>query len=142
MTLMKWHNQPTLANIFEDMFDREYQYNHKRNCGCKPLTNVTENEEAFNLELSVPGYEKKDISINLENNILTISSEQEENEDNEQRNYTMREFAQGSFSRSFTLPKSVNSEMIKAEYKNGILILTLPKKEEVKMKLQKEIKIS
>ena len=142
MTLMRLHNQPNLANLFEDLFDRDFHYSHRKNCGCKPLANVTENEDAFNLELSVPGYDKKDILINLENNILTISSELEQKEANENTNYTMREFTQASFKRSFTLPKSVNSDKIKAEYKNGLLVLTLPKKEEEKMKLQKEIKIS
>jgi HSP20 family protein len=139
---MKWHNQPTLANFFDDLFDRRYEYNHKRNCGCSPLANVVENDDAFELKLSVPGYDKKDIAINLENNVLTISSEKEIKEEKENTNYTMREFSHNSFSRSFTLPKSVNADKIKAAYENGILNLTLPKKDEEKMKLNKEIKIS
>ena len=90
MTLMKWHNQPALANFFDDMFDRRFELNHKRNCGCNPLANVIENDNAFEMELSVPGYDKKDISINLENNVLTISSEKEVKEETENTNYTMR----------------------------------------------------
>jgi HSP20 family protein len=139
---MKWHNQPTLANIFDDLFDRRFELNNRRDCGCKPMANVIENDNAFELELSVPGYDKKDISINLDNNVLTISSEKEFNEEDENTNYTMREFSQSSFSRSFTLPKSVNIDKINAAYKNGVLNLTLPKKEEEKMKLNKVIKIS
>lgn len=142
MTLMKWHNQPILANFFDDMFDKRYNLEQKKNCGCNPLTNVVENEDAFQLELAVPGYDKKEISINLENNILTISSEKEEKTENENENYTMREFSHTSFSRSFTLPKSVNAEKIKADYENGVLNLTLPKRDEEKVKLNKEIKIS
>ena len=130
MTLMKWNNQPSFVNLFDDILDRRVELNHKRNCGCNVMANVIENEDAFNLELSVPGNEKKDISINLENNVLTISSEKEEKNESENTNYTMREFTYTSFSRSFTLPKSVNSDKIKAGYENGILNITLPKKDE------------
>ncbi len=141
MTLMKWHNQPGFENFFDDLFDRRLNYQHKRNCGGNPRTNVIENEDNFELQLSVAGYDKKEISINLENNILTISSEKEEKQENESTNYTMKEFSNTSFNRSFTLPKSINSDKIKANCENGVLNLTLPKKEEEKMKLNKEIKI-
>ena len=89
----------------------------------------------------MPGYDKKEINISLENNVLTISSEKEDKSENENLNYTMREFMHKTFSRSFTLPKSVNSDKIKASYENGILNLNLPKKEEEKVKLNREIKI-
>ena len=141
MTLIKWHNQPDFVNFFDDMFDRRHEYNHRRNCGCNPHANVIENEDAFLLELAVPGYDKKEINISLENNVLTISSEKEDKSENENLNYTMREFMHKTFSRSFTLPKSVNSDKIKASYENGILNLNLPKKEEEKVKLNREIKI-
>jgi len=141
MTLMRWNNQPALANFFDDMFDKRFELTHRKNCGCNPMVNVKEDENTFEMELSVPGYDKKDISINLENNVLSISSEKEVKEEKENTNYTMREFSKSSFSRSFTLPKSVNADKIKADYNNGILNLTLPKKEEDKMKLSKEIKI-
>lgn len=142
MTLIKWHNQPDFSSFLDDLFDTRYEMNQRRNCGCKPLANVIDKDDSFILELSVPGYDKKDISISLENNVLTVSSEKEEKEENENLNFTMREFAHNSFSRSFTLPKSVNPDKIKASYENGILSLILPKKEEEKVKLNREIKIS
>lgn len=142
MTLMKWNNQPVFANVFDEFFDRRMDSEYRRNCGCNPSTNIVENEDAFQLELAVPGYDKKEISINLESNVLTISSEKEEKSENENTNYTMKEFNHKSFSRSFSLPKSVNSDKIKADYENGVLNLILPKKEEEKVKLNKVIKIA
>jgi len=139
---MKWNNQRGYENLFDELFDRKLNYQNKSNCGCNPLANVIENDENFELHLSVPGYGKKDISINLENNVLTIASEKEENQGNENTNFTMKEFSHTGFTRSFTLPKSVNTDMIKANYESGVLNLTLPKKEEEKMKLNKEIKIA
>jgi len=83
---------------------------------------------------------KSDFKVNLEENVLTVSAEIEENEENEVLNYKRKEFSVASFSRTFTVPKNVNADDIKADYKNGILTVKLPKKEEVK--LTKEIKIS
>jgi HSP20 family protein len=113
----------------------------ERRCAWSPATNIIENEEAFMLEMAVPGFSKKDFKINLEKNTLTISSEKEEKaEDNEAQSYRMREFNRKDFCRSFKIPETVNVDDIKAGYKNGILTLTLPKKEEVK--LRKEIQVA
>ena len=85
---------------------------------------------------------KDDFKIALDNNILTVSTEMEDERREEGKNYTRKEFYYGSFTRSFTLPKIIDLEKIKAEYEQGILKIMLPKKEEAKLEMKKEIKIS
>jgi HSP20 family protein len=106
-----------------------------------PAANIIENNDSFRLEIAVPGLNKDDFRINLENNILTISAELEDEKREEGKNYSRKEFYYGSFSRAFTLPKTIDLEKIKADYQNGILCITLPKKDEARVDTKKEIKI-
>ena len=133
MNLIKFNRQPMLADFFNDF---EKLYAPFQNEGFVPSANIRENEKNFEIELAVPGMKKDDFKINLENNVLTISSEMEEEQKEENKNFTRREFTYGSFSRSFTLPKIVETEQIKASYENGILHIQLPKKEEAKISKQ------
>ena len=130
MTLVKWQHNP----LFDWMMEAGEA---DRNDCFVPSTNISENEDAFTLQLSVPGFSKKDFRIELEKDILTISSEKEFNEEGQ---ITRREFGGRNFCRSFSISESIDEDKIKAEYKNGILSVILPKKEEVKVK--KEIKIA
>jgi HSP20 family protein len=111
----------------------------ERRCNWMPATNITEDDKAFQLEMAVPGFTKKDIRISIEKDILKIYSERPKEEEKQEINYRMREFGQGDFCRTFSLSESVDQEGIKAEYKNGMLTVTLPRKEEVKV--TKEIQI-
>jgi len=126
-----------MTNFFEhdlgDFFGKRFS---------DPAANIIENNDSFQLEIAAPGLVKNDFKINLENNILTISVEIEDEKREEGKNYSRKEFYYGSFSRSFTLPKTIDLEKIKADYDNGILKIALPKKEEAKVELKKEIKIS
>ncbi|GAB5540135.1 MAG: Hsp20/alpha crystallin family protein [Salibacteraceae bacterium] len=107
-----------------------------------PAVNIKESGEEFVLELSVPGFGKDDINVTIEDQRITISSELEKEENSEAEGYTRREFMKRSFERSFTLPKGViNSDKVKANYENGILLITLPKLDEVKPKPAKRLKI-
>ena len=104
-----------------------------------PSVNVKETETHYEIEMAVPGLKKEDFKINIDRNILTISSEsQTENEErDEKKNYTRREFNYQSFTRSFTMPSDiVDVEHIEAKYDNGILKLAVPKRENAK----KEVK--
>ena len=85
---------------------------------------------------------KNDFKIHLESNVLTISSDAVDEKTEEGKNYTRKEFHYGSFARSFTLPKSIDLDKIKADYDNGILKVLLPKKDEARVDIKKEIKIS
>ena len=130
MTLLKWYNHPAYS-----AWNRMREETEGNN-GFMPSTNVIENEDAYKLEIAAPGYTKKDFNINLEKNVLTISSEHEMKEEVK---YSRQEFAVGRFSRSFNVPETIETEKIKAEYKNGVLSVSLPKKEE--MKISKKIQI-
>jgi len=107
-----------------------------------PSVNITETEKDYKIELAAPGLEKKDFKIEVENKALIISSEKEEETKEEDRNYKRREFSYRSFSRSFQLPEDILSDKIDAKYENGILKLSVPKKEISVSKARKEIKIS
>jgi len=93
--------------------------------------------------MAAPGMEKDDFKIELNNSVLSISSEKEsKNETKEGKNITRREFSYQSFSRSFTLPAIVETDRITSKYENGILQVNIPKKEEAKPKPLKQIKVS
>lgn len=104
-----------------------------------PLVNITENESEFKLDLSAPGINKEDFKIDLENGILTVSSEKGELDTIEEENFRRREFSYNSFSRTFALPDNIDENKIVAKYVNGILELLLPKKEGAISKPRKKI---
>ncbi len=108
-----------------------------------PAVNVKETEDEYILEVAAPGMSKKDFKVNFQKNVLTISSEKEEEKKEKEDNYTRREFCYQSFQRSFTVPASdVDSDKITACYDDGILSVKLPKREEIKPKPAREIKIT
>lgn len=96
-----------------------------------PSVNVIEHENQFNMQLAAPGLEKKDFNIRIENDYLVISAEKKsETEETVKPNFTRREFNYASFKRSFQLDDNINREGITATYENGVLHITLPKKDE------------
>ena len=107
-----------------------------------PAVNIKENEKDFELELVVPGRKKDDFTIEVDKNVLTISSEVKSEESKVEENYTRREFSFSSFKRAFTLPDTVNIDHIDAAYDNGVLKLTLPKREEALPKPKRLISLS
>lgn len=107
-----------------------------------PSVNITENNEAYTIQLAAPGLEKKDFKIEVEDNLLTISSQKEQETNEEKDNYRRREFSYQSFSRSFQLPDNSQTDNIDALYQDGILKLTLPKKEVSLPTPKKEIAIA
>lgn len=104
-----------------------------------PDVNIVENEKNYEIEVAVPGLKKEDFKINLTENILTISSEVSKEHSCNEKNYTSREFSYGSFTRSFTLPKTIDTDKISANYEQGILHVVLPLKPAEQTKLLKEI---
>ncbi|GAB4202978.1 MAG: hypothetical protein Fur0023_09460 [Bacteroidia bacterium] len=135
---------PTFKNLIESFFESEFPTfgTMSRYIGSTiPSANIKESEDKFEVELGIPGVKREDIKIDLENDVLTISSEQKEEKSEEKDNYTRREFNYSAFSRSFTLPDIVDTDKITAEYKDGILNIVIPKKESVIKKAQKRIEI-
>lgn len=106
-----------------------------------PAVNIQENEKDFVLELAIPGKKKEDFNVEIDNNILTVSMETQQEDEQKEDNYTRREFSYTSFRRSFTLPETVNEDKINASYNDGILSFTLPKKEEALPKPKRMIEI-
>ncbi len=144
MSLVRFSNQmPSVFDRFfeNDMFDWSNR-NYSNTNTTLPAVNIKEDEDGFEVEMSAPGLDKKDFKIELNKSVLTISSEKKtENETKEGQQFTRREFSYQSFSRSFTLPETVEGEKIKAKYENGILSVSIPKKEEAKPKPVKQIEI-
>lgn len=121
-----------------DMFNRDFSETNTT----LPSVNIKETDDKFTVEVAAPGFEKKDFNIELDNNELCISSEKkEDNEQKEGERYTRREFSYQSFKRTFTLPNTVNGDQISARYKDGVLQVEIPKREEAKPKPPKKIAI-
>lgn len=97
-----------------------------------PAVNVKETENDYNISLAAPGMTKEDFRIDVENNMLTISAEKEESKEEKEERYTREEYNYSSFTRSFNLPEDIQQDNITAKYQDGILYITMPKKEEAK----------
>jgi HSP20 family protein len=141
MSIIRFNRPNALSDVFQNFFDNDFvdMFNRK---GMDPAANILEHPDSFELDLAAPGLKKDDFKIHLENNVLTISSEVKDEVEEESKNYTRKEFHYSSFSRSFTLPRTVDLEKIKADYENGVLKVMLPKKEDARVDIKKEIKIS
>ena len=144
MNLMKYSNAiPSIIDRFleNDLYDWSNK-NFSDTNTTLPSVNIKASDNGFSVEMVAPGFKKEDFKIDLNNSLLTISSEKkiaEELKEGEQ--FTRREFSYQSFSRSFTLPETANGEEITAKYEDGILNVTIPKKEEAKPKPPKQIQI-
>lgn len=106
-----------------------------------PAVNIKESDVDFSLELAVPGMSKDDFKIEVENDRMSVSAEHEANKKEEDEKYTRQEFSFQSFKRSFQLPKSANADKIKANYAEGLLKITIPKREEAKLKPSRFIEV-
>jgi HSP20 family protein len=94
-----------------------------------PAANVTEGDSSYTIKMAVPGLEKDDFNVEIDNNVLTVSSKKEKSAETQEDNFTRKEYSYSSFKRSFSIPENTNTDSIEANYKNGELILTIPKKE-------------
>lgn len=145
MSLVRFTNQApsVLDRVLEKELYNWSNRNFSKASSSLPAVNIKENEEAFELELAVPGFAKTDFKIELNNDLLTISSEKKtEAETADKSRYTKMEFNYQSFSRSFSLPDFIEGDKIEAAYENGILHLTVPKRDEAKQKPLRQIEIS
>jgi HSP20 family protein len=137
MTLVKFNpekNNGSLLPGFNDIFESvlgETLFTDRR-VNSLPAVNIHESSEGYHIELAAPGLKKEDFRVNLEKDMLTISSEQADQKIANDKNYNRREFSYGSFTRMFNLPEGADVDRISASYCDGILHLDLPKKEEAK----------
>lgn len=107
-----------------------------------PSVNIRENDKNYLLDLAVPGIDKKDLKIDINEDVLTISSETKSESEESKNGYSRKEFSYSEFSRSFYVPENVNTEKIEANYKDGVLTVALPKQTEEKSKITRKIEIS
>jgi HSP20 family protein len=152
MNIVKWKrplengqaNRPVMYNsplsgLFENFFGDDFITNEYAQF--VPSVNLSEDEKHYHVELSAPGFEKGDFKIELNERILTVSGKHQTEKESKEKTFSRKEFNYGSFIRSFSLPEEIDEAAIDAKYQNGILNVTLPKKEESK-RMTKEIKIS
>ena len=125
-------------SIFSGLMDDLMNYEKLDNDYKKfvPAVNVTESETNFKIDFSVPGFTKEDFSLEVDKGVLMVSGEHKEEKKEEGENFTRREFRSGSFSRSFNLPEGINEDAIDANYKDGILKITIPKAKAEEKKLK------
>lgn len=136
---------PTISSWLDDMLNNSFggEFMSNFNTGLTlPAVNVQDKAEEYIVQMAVPGLKKSDFDINLDNDLLSISAEIESESNEENDDFTRREFGYSSFRRTFSLPKTVEADKIKAKYEDGILNVILPKREEAKKKPAKQIKIS
>jgi HSP20 family protein len=136
---------PMWSSWIDEVFNRDLPsvFTSNFNTGITlPKVNIHETKDAYFVDMAVPGLKKTDFQIDLENQLLSISTELEESKEQENVHFTRREFGYSSFKRSFSLPETVNEDAIKAKYQDGVLSIHLPKKEEAKQKPARSIKIS
>lgn len=149
MALVKFPNgntnkvfKPVYNDVFESFFNAD-PFLAKSTINRHPAVNIAENENEFHIELAAPGLKKEDFKINLEQNLLSVSAERKvaNTESDETKKYNRIEFDYKSFMRTFTLPDTADYAKISAEYNDGILFITVAKKEEAKI-LSREITIN
>jgi HSP20 family protein len=127
-----------MANLFDDDFFPTLS----GRTSSMPSVNIREDEKNYVLELAVPGIDKENLKIDINEDVLTISSESKNEQEENREGYKRKEFSYSSFCRSFYIPENVNKEKIEANYKDGILNVELPKQEEEKSKITRQVKIS
>jgi HSP20 family protein len=125
-----------------NFFDTDFFPVHSGSTSSVPAVNVREDDKNFTLEAAIPGIDKKDLKIDVNEDVLTISSETKSESEESSNVYKRKEFSYSAFSRSFYVPENVNREKIEANYKDGILTVALPKQEEEKNKITRKIEIS
>ena len=134
MTLVKWNPTRSLITDFDRIFDSMFTHDSPRLSlaqSCMPAVDVTETETEFLLSADMPGLDKKDMSIDIHDGVITIKGESAIDNEKSTDDYRIRERQLGSFNRSFRLPDNVNEVKVAAKFKNGVLKITLPKAKEV-----------
>ena len=140
MNLVRKHNSPFFPALFDEWLSNEWLPSSTLPTRQLPAVNIQETDTSFLLELAAPGFKKEDLQVEVEKDILSISSQSDAAAE-EDAQYTRKEYGYLSFRRTFTIPESVDSKKIEAQYKEGILEVKLPKKKEMLQEAKKSIRI-
>ena len=134
----------TMPSVFDDFFkpwNEWFEGGLLTHTLKVPAVNITEQKNEYLVSLAAPGLKKEDFKIDVDGNMLTISSEKEENKEEKDKKFTRKEYSYSSFSRSFTLPEEINQAKIEAKYEDGVLKISLPRKEGVNKPAAKQISV-
>ncbi len=141
MDIKRWHpvrEMRGLSRFIDDVIDEfvrwPFSVVREREGIVVPPIDISETDNELLVKAELPGISKKDIKLTLEENILTISGEKTEEREEKERNYYLVERRFGSFRRSVTLPVSIDPDKVKASYRDGVLTVTIPKREEAKVR--------
>jgi HSP20 family protein len=129
------------GKLFPSFFDTNGDLFDWKNNFVMPNVNISETDKEFKIELAIPGHDKKDIKVEVNNGVISISGEKKETKNEERKNYKRQEFSYDKFSRSFVIPDNSLPDKIDAKYEKGLLLLTLPKKDVTVSKTKKEIAV-
>jgi HSP20 family protein len=127
-----------MPNFFEDDFFPV----QSNSISSTPAVNIREDEKNYILDLAAPGIDKKDLKIDINEDVLAVSYDTKNESEESKDGYRRKEFSFSAFSRSFYIPENVNREKIEANYKDGVLSVSLPKQDEEKTKITRTIEIS
>jgi HSP20 family protein len=127
--VIRYHKVP---NVIDELFRDDLLGGIAENKINKPAVNIGETETEYSLNLAVPGYDKNELKVSVDNKILTISHETE-NKDKENSKFLRREFTKGNFKRTFKLPENAEADKIEASHINGVLTISIPKKAKVEI---------
>ena len=145
MSLIRFRKDPDIFSSFPSFFDDSLGRELARGFATGtsvPAVNISESDECFEVEVAAPGLKKDDFKVKFENGVLAISAEHKDEKEERTKTHTRREFSYSSFQRSFTVPDTVQADKIAAEYKDGVLRLSLPKREEAKRLAAQEIAVN
>jgi len=133
MKLFKWKSgiKPKFPNAIEKFFGSKItdEVSEDENVSLVPSVNISDKDKTFEVKVALPGVDKKDVNIEIRDNCLVISSEKEYENEDKNDNWVRREYGYASFQRMFELPESANPDKVKAKMKNGVLSITIGKKE-------------
>lgn len=141
--LMRLNNERLFPSLFNDFFKpwNEWFDSDLMKTMTVPSVNVSENDKEYKLTMAAPGLKKDDFKIDIDGDIITISAETKHEKEEKDEKFSRKEYSYKKFSRTFTLPETVNADKIDAVYENGELKLMLPKKAEVKKTTAKNIAV-
>ena len=141
MNLLRRNTNPLFPSLLDEFFGTSFPLSTTSVRTNVPSVNIVETDTAFEVAVAAPGKTRKDFNVELDDHVLTISSESTHKDESKTAQFTRREFAYDSFQRSFRLPETIDTSGIKAKYDNGILTIALPKLEEAIPEPKKQIEI-
>lgn len=141
MNLVRRNTNPLFPSLLDEFFGTSFPLTTSSAHSHVPSVNIVETDTAFEVAVAAPGKTRKDFNVELDDHVLTVSSETTQKDESKTAQFTRREFAYDSFQRSFRLPETIDTSGINAKYDNGILTIALPKLQEAIPEPKKQIEI-